>query len=152
MGANESNPLINGPYDDPGSTSSPAAIAAPMNAGPAGDVPSTSSLYRRRRRSTRSASPTCRRSPVPPTSIGCSAVAGVRARLVRSGNEFGRAPDVLNLFVSYGSVGNTRAAACAALTVVALALHQADLAEAQMNARQSCQRPTAVPGRPFSFA
>jgi hypothetical protein len=49
MGANESNPLIDGPYDDPGSTSSPAAIASPMNAGPAGDVPGPSSLYYRGR-------------------------------------------------------------------------------------------------------
>jgi hypothetical protein len=72
--------------------------------------------------------------------------------LVRSGNEFGRAPDVLNLFVSYGSVGNTGAALSAALKVVALALRQADLAEAQVKAGQSRQRPTPVPGRPFSFA
>jgi choline dehydrogenase-like flavoprotein len=35
------------------------------------------------------------------------------------GNEFGRAPDVPNLFVSDGSVMNTEAAANAALTVVA---------------------------------
>jgi hypothetical protein len=35
------------------------------------------------------------------------------------GNEFGRAPDVPNLFVSNGSVMNTEAAANVALTVVA---------------------------------
>jgi hypothetical protein len=72
--------------------------------------------------------------------------------LVRSGNEFGRAPDVLNVFVFYGSVGNTEAAASAALTGVALALSQPNLAGAQVNAGQSRQRPTLVPGRPFSFA
>jgi hypothetical protein len=56
---------------------------------------------------------------------------------------FGRAPDVPNLFVSDGSVMNTEAAANAALTVVALALRQADLTEAQLKGTVS---PATDPG------
>jgi choline dehydrogenase-like flavoprotein len=49
-------------------------------------------------------------------------------------NEFGRAHDVPNLFVSDGSVMTTSAAANPTLTIVALALRQADHIEAQMKA------------------
>jgi choline dehydrogenase-like flavoprotein len=50
-------------------------------------------------------------------------------------NKFGRAHDVPNLFVSDGSVMTTGAAANPTLTIVALALRQADHIERQMKAR-----------------
>ena len=49
-------------------------------------------------------------------------------------NEFGRAHDVPNLFVSDGSVMTTGAAANPTLTIVALALRQADYIEEQLKA------------------
>ncbi|HEX3712647.1 MAG TPA: GMC family oxidoreductase [Trebonia sp.] len=49
-------------------------------------------------------------------------------------NEFGRAHDIANLFVSDGSVMTTGAAANPTLTIVALALRQADHIEQQMKA------------------
>ncbi len=49
-------------------------------------------------------------------------------------NEFGRAHDVPNLFVSDGSVMTTGGAANPTLTIVALALRQADHIEEQLNA------------------
>jgi choline dehydrogenase-like flavoprotein len=49
-------------------------------------------------------------------------------------NEFGRAHDVPNLFVSDGSVMTTGAAANPTLTIVALALRQADHIEQQLKA------------------
>jgi choline dehydrogenase-like flavoprotein len=49
-------------------------------------------------------------------------------------NEFGRAHDVPNLFVSDGSVMTTGAAANPTLTIVALALRQADHIEEQLKA------------------
>ena len=49
-------------------------------------------------------------------------------------NEFGRAHDVPNLFVSDGSVMTTSAAANPTLTIVALALRQADHIEEQLKA------------------
>jgi choline dehydrogenase-like flavoprotein len=49
-------------------------------------------------------------------------------------NEFGRAHDVPNLFVSDGSVFTTGAAANPTLTIVALALRQADHIEEQLKA------------------
>jgi choline dehydrogenase-like flavoprotein len=49
-------------------------------------------------------------------------------------NEFGRAHDVPNLFVSDGSVMTTGAAANPTLTIVALALRQADHIEEQLQA------------------
>jgi choline dehydrogenase-like flavoprotein len=49
-------------------------------------------------------------------------------------NEFGRAHDVPNLFVSDGSVMTTAAAANPTLTIVALALRQADYIEQQLKA------------------
>jgi choline dehydrogenase-like flavoprotein len=49
-------------------------------------------------------------------------------------NEFGRAHDVPNLFVSDGSVMTTSAAANPTLTIVALALRQADHIEQQLKA------------------
>ena len=54
--------------------------------------------------------------PLVTTSIPLACARGRRTGI---GNEFGRAPDVPNLFVSDGSVMNTEAAANAALTVVA---------------------------------
>jgi choline dehydrogenase-like flavoprotein len=48
--------------------------------------------------------------------------------------EFGRAHDVPNLFVSDGSVMTTAAAANPTLTIVALALRQADYIEQQLKA------------------
>jgi choline dehydrogenase-like flavoprotein len=49
-------------------------------------------------------------------------------------NKFGRAHDVPNLFVSDGSVMTTGAAANPTLTIVALALRQADHIEQQLKA------------------
>jgi choline dehydrogenase-like flavoprotein len=49
-------------------------------------------------------------------------------------NKFGRAHDVPNLFVSDGSVMTTGAAANPTLTIIALALRQADHIEQQMKA------------------
>ncbi len=49
-------------------------------------------------------------------------------------NEFGRAHDGPNLFVSDGSVMTTAAAANPTLTIVALALRQADHIEQQLKA------------------
>jgi choline dehydrogenase-like flavoprotein len=49
-------------------------------------------------------------------------------------NEFGRAHDIPNLFVSDGSVMTTGAAANPTLTIVALALRQAEHIERQMKA------------------
>jgi choline dehydrogenase-like flavoprotein len=49
-------------------------------------------------------------------------------------NEFGRAHDIANLFVSDGSVMTTGAAANPTLTIVALALRQAGHIEQQMKA------------------
>ena len=49
-------------------------------------------------------------------------------------NEFGRAHDVPNLFVSDGSVMTSGAAANPTLTIVALALRQADHIERQLKA------------------
>ena len=49
-------------------------------------------------------------------------------------NEFGRAHDVANLFVSDGSVMTSSAAANPTLTIVALALRQADHIEEQLKA------------------
>jgi hypothetical protein len=74
-------------------------------------------------RAGRSTTPRCdahvpgpRHIPLVTTSIPLACARGRRTGI---GNEFGRAPDVPNLFVSDGSVMNTEAAANAALTVVA---------------------------------
>jgi hypothetical protein len=62
-------------------------------------------------------------------------------------NKFERTSGVVKLLASYESAGNTAAAASAKVTVRALALRKADVAELQVNAGRIRQRPRPVAGR-----